>query len=71
MAKVTIKPNPFVNDIFNDLEDLLEFCRNYGYPYDERALTDMSMYTAQQFNRYRSHKQFRDQWADDARKLAL
>ena len=71
MAKVIIKQNPFVHQIFNDLEELLEFCREHGHVYDERALTDMTMYTAQQFARYRSHKQVRDQWADDARKFAL
>jgi hypothetical protein len=70
MAKVTIQNNPKVNQIFDDLEKLLEFCVEYGYKYDEANLYDMRSYTYQQYTKYATHKNFKDGWSDDARKMS-
>jgi hypothetical protein len=69
MAKPTFQPNPRVRQIFNDLELYQEFCADYGYRFDESTLYDMRNYAFQQFSKYSAGKNFKDQWADDARKL--
>lgn len=71
MAKQTLTPNPKVRQIFNDLELFQEFCADYGYTYDESNLYDMKSYAFQQFSKYSAGKNFKDQWAEDARKLGL
>ena len=38
MAKPTIKSNPRVTEIFEDLDKYLEFCQDYGYRYNEADL---------------------------------
>ncbi len=48
-----------------------EFCADYGYKFDEATLGDMRSYAYQQFSKYSAGKNFKDQWADDARKLGL
>ena len=69
MAKVTIQSNPKVNQIFDDLQKFLEFCVEYGYRYDEACLYDMRNYAYQQYTKFTSHKNFKDGWAEDARKF--
>jgi hypothetical protein len=71
MAKTTYQSNPKVRQIFNDLELYREFCADYGYKFDEATLGDMRSYAYQQFSKYSAGKNFKDQWADDARKLGL
>ena len=36
--KKYLRLKPEVEQIFEDLERYFQFCRNYGYPYDERDL---------------------------------
>lgn len=69
MSKVQLQPNPAINQIFEDLEKYKEFCVDFGYRFDESTLYDMRNYAYQQFNKFLSHKNFKDQWADDARKM--
>jgi len=71
MAKTTYQSNPKVRQIFNDLELYREFCADYGYKFDEATLGDMRSYAYQQYSKYSAGKNFKDQWADDARKLGL
>lgn len=70
MAKVAIQSNPKVNQIFDDLEKFLQFCVEYGYRYDEAYLYDMRNYAYQQYTKFVGHKNFKDGWGEDARKLA-
>jgi hypothetical protein len=69
MAKQIFQPNPRVHQIFDDLEKYRNFCVEYGYKFDESTLYDMRNYAYQQFSKFSSHKNFRDQWAEDARKM--
>lgn len=69
MAKYQHQSNPRVRQIFDDLEKYREFCVDYGYKFDEATLYDMRNYVYQQFSKFSSHKNFKDQWADDARKM--
>lgn len=57
-----------VNKIFEDLEGFLEFCRDYGYKYDENNLYNMRNYAYQQYSKFAAGKQAKNMWAEDARK---
>lgn len=71
MAKFNIQPNPRVNQIFNDLEQFREFCVSYGYRFDESFLYNMRNYAFQQYIKFTSRKNFKDQWAEDARRMNI
>lgn len=67
MAKPTFQPNPRVAQIFDVLEKYLEFCKDYGYRYDESTLDDMRDYAFRQFNKFNTGKVPKDCWADAIR----
>lgn len=71
MAKIKYQSNPRVNQIFDDLDRFREFCREYGYRFDEAALYNMKNYSFQQFSKFNSKKNFKDQWAEDLKKLSF
>ena len=71
MARYQHQSNPRVRQIFDDLEKYLNFCRDYGYKFDESTLYDMRNYAWQQYTKFAGNKNFRDQWADDARKMTV
>jgi hypothetical protein len=70
MAKPIIKSNPRVAEIFNDLEVFLEFCRDYGYRYNESDLYNFKSYAWQQFNKWHAGKNAKNMWSEDIRRLA-
>lgn len=57
--------------LFDDLENYREFCADYGYKFDESTLYDMRNYVFQQFSKFSSGKNFKDQWYEDARRLDI
>ena len=67
MAKSQTQSNPRVNQIFEDLENYLAFCQDYGYKYDESTLYDMRCFAFRQFNKAVTGKWAKDQWAEDMR----
>lgn len=69
MSKQQHQSNPKVHQIFDDLEKYRQFCIDYGYKIDESTLYDMRSYAYQQFTKFVGYKNFKDQWADDARKM--
>jgi hypothetical protein len=69
MSKPQVQSNPKVQQLFEDLEKYKEFCVWYGYKYDESSLYDMRNYAYQQYNKFVAHKNFKDQWAEDAKKM--
>jgi hypothetical protein len=71
MAKPQLRSNPQVNQLFEAIEKYKEFCVNYGYKFDESHVHDMKSYPYQQFTKFLSGKNFKDQWADDARRLNI
>ena len=70
MAKITIKPNQRVREIFEDLENLLEFCQDYGYKFNEADLYNFKSYAWQQYNKYSQNKNAKNMWDEDARRFA-
>jgi hypothetical protein len=67
MAKINFQSNPRVHQIFDDLSQYLEFCRNYGYRYDEKELYDNKSYSYRQFSKYLQNKEVKNNWLIDAR----
>ena len=70
MAKFTLKSNPRVIEIQDDLEKLLEFCQDYGYRYNEADLYNFKSYAWQQYNKYSQGKNAKNMWDEDARRFA-
>lgn len=57
--------NSRIDQIFEDLEKYLQFCKDYGYPYDESTLYDMRNYVYRQHSKQLAGKQPRNQWDED------
>lgn len=69
MAKPTITSNPRVTQIFEDLEQFLLFCQDYGYKYNEADLYNWKSYAFQQFSKYSQGKFAKDMWLQDSRRV--
>ena len=70
MAKPVIKPNPKVTQIFDDLEKYYDFCKDYGYRFNEADLYNWKSYAFQQYNKYSQGKNAKDMWVEDAARFA-
>ena len=70
MAKIAIKPNHKVREIFEDLEVFLEFCQDYGYRYNESDLHNFKSYAWQQYSKYAQGKNAKNMWDEDTRRMA-
>ena len=68
MAKPVIKPNAKTSQILDDLESYLEFCRDFGYRFNEADLYNFKSYAYQQYNKFAQGKNAKDMWAQDARR---
>lgn len=68
MGKSTHTSNPKVHQIFDDLENFLEFCKDYGYKYNEADLYNWKSYAYQQFSKYVQGKFAKDMWLQDNRR---
>lgn len=64
MAKLTFYPNPRVHQIFDDLEKYLEFCKDYGYKYDESDLYNPRSYVYRTYGKFATGKHVKNQWVD-------
>ena len=63
MAKNTTSSR--VNQIFNDLDNYRNFCRNYGYRFDEADLYSQRSYIFRQFQKFVAGKSVKNQWEVD------
>lgn len=58
------------NQVFDDLDRFLAFCRDYGYVYNEEELYSNRSAAWRQFQRFEAGKSARNQWEEDSRRLA-
>ncbi len=65
MAKNTTKTTNHVNQIFNDLDIYRNFCREYGYRFDEADLYNQKSYIFRQFQKFIAGKPAKNQWELD------
>ena len=63
MAKFENKRDNRVNQIFDDLEGYLDFCKSYGYRYDEADLYNQRSYGYRQYSKFLAGKPVKDNWA--------
>lgn len=70
MAKPQIKHNPRVAEIFEGLDQLREFCQDYGYRFNEADLHNFKSYAWQQYSKYSQGKNAKNMWDEDARRFA-
>lgn len=68
MSRPSFKTNPRVNAIFDDLEQYLRFCQDFGYKYDEKDLYNWKSYAYQQYNKHANGKYAKDMWELDSRR---
>jgi len=61
--------NPRAEKVWDDLEAYLDFCRMYGYRFNEVDLYNMQCYPFQQFNKMRNGKNFKDQAGVDLARM--
>lgn len=55
-------------EIFNDLEGYLEFCKDYGYRYDESELYSQKSYIFRQYQKYLNGKEPKNMWDIDGKR---
>jgi hypothetical protein len=70
MAKQTFKPNPRIIQIFDDLEKFHNFCRDFGYRFNEADLYNWKSYAYQQYSKFLQGKTVKDMWEEDTKRLA-
>jgi hypothetical protein len=70
MANNTSKNTAYqVTKIFNDLDDYRNFCRDYGYRFDEADLYSQKNYVYRQFQKFVSGKPVKNQWEVDLARI--
>jgi hypothetical protein len=70
MGKIAVRSNPVVAQIFDELEQFQEFCREYGYRYNEADLRNFKSYAWQQYSKYSQGKNAKNMWWEDARRFS-
>ena len=69
MGKQAVYSNPKAQAAMDELDRFLDFCRDFGYRFNEADLYNFKSYAWQQYNKYSQGKNARDMWAEDARRL--
>ena len=65
MSKSGNKSNAQVNQIFDDLDGFRNFCRLYGYKFDEADLYSNRSFAYRQYAKFLVGKPVKDMWALD------
>jgi hypothetical protein len=68
MSKNERKSN-VVNQIFDDLDGYRNFCRDYGYKFDEAELYSNRSFAFRQFTKYMQGKPAKDMWEVDSKNV--
>lgn len=69
MGKPQHRANPRAIQTQEELSKFLEFCREYGYRFNESDLYNFKSYAWQQYNKYSQGKNAKNMWVEDARRL--
>jgi hypothetical protein len=70
MGKREYKSNPRTTQTWEDLTKFLEFCRDYGYRFNEGDLYNFRAYAWQQYNKFASGKNAKNMWDEDTRRFS-
>jgi len=55
-----------IPQIFADLESYLDFCKDFGYRYNEADLYNWKSYAWQQYNKFKQGKTAKNMWDQDS-----
>lgn len=55
------------HQLYEDLENYLQFCVEYGYVYNEATVYDPRHVACRQFNKWMQGKDARNNWVEDAK----
>ena len=69
MGKHQHKPSPRAISTQDDLTKFLEFCKDFGYRYNEADLYNFKAYAWQQYNKFTQGKNAKNMWEEDARRF--
>jgi hypothetical protein len=69
MGKREYRPSPRALATMEDLDNFLEFCKEYGYRFNESDLYNFKAYAWQQYNKFIQGKNAKNMWVEDARRL--
>jgi hypothetical protein len=69
MGKYQHRPNPRALAVMEDLGKFSEFCRDFGYRFNEGDLYNFKSYAWQQYNKFSQGKNAKNMWVEDARRL--
>jgi hypothetical protein len=61
--------NSRVNQIFDDLESYLNFCRDHGYKFDEADLYSNRSYIYRQYTKFIQGKPVKNMWEIDSKNI--
>lgn len=61
--------NSATTKIFDDLDNFRDFCRDYGYRYNEKDLYNWKSYAWQQYNKLLNGKNVKDMWFQDGKRF--
>ena len=70
MGKREYRPNPRALAIQEDLGNFLEFCKDFGYRFNEGDLYNFKAYAWQQYNKFIQGKNAKNMWDEDSRRFA-
>lgn len=70
MGKPAIQHNYVVAEIFAELEKFHEFCKDFGYRFNEADLRNFKSYAWQQYSKYTQGKNAKNMWWEDARRFS-
>ena len=60
---------PPINQIFDDLDKLLEFCKECGFVYNPSDLYNIRTYVWQQYCKKQQGKRYRNNWEDQLARI--
>lgn len=69
MGRPQIRSNPKTQAVFEDLDQYLAFCRDFGYKFDERDLYNWKSYAYQQYNKFVQGKSAKNMWFIDQARM--
>ena len=58
--------NMTAQEIYDDLDNYRDFCRDYGYRFNEADLYNNKKYPYQQYRKFEAGKNAKDMWSIDA-----
>ena len=65
-----IKTNPRTQKVFDDLDKYRNFCKEYGYRFDEADLYSNRSYVWRQYGKLLAGKEVKDQWSIQLERLS-